>query len=215
MPVSGIGRIFHDSDGYITQVWLNSEITVAQANAMTPYVDMTVAQFTAAGVNDDAELNELLGKHITSATRAIADYVATGSELRGLRQGRIDALVRNGLGSILPVPAAKENAANELTHKYLRMVYAASRVDANMDDTTRFGHVEDAAKGGALNGGLPELFKRWATGSSTYVNGWTTALADTITEIVSVDASGNHMGTTATLPTNWHTSTAYDPVNTI
>ena len=215
MPVSANGRVFHDSDGYITQVWLDTEITVAQANAMTPFVDMTVAQWTAAGVNDDSELNDLLGKHITSATRAIADYVATGSELRGLRQGRINQLVRTGLGSILPVPAAKESASNELTHKYLRMVYAASRVDANMDDSTRFGHVEDAAKGGALSGGIPELFKRWATGSSSYVQGWTTAMADTITEIVSVDSSGNHMGTTATLPTNWHTDSAYDPVNTI
>ena len=212
MPVSASGRVFRDGKSIITAVYLTTEIDATVAGTIGQYTDFSIQQFSAAGIEDDAELNELVGQHIDPSTRAVTAYTPTGADLRLLRRNRIDGLVREAMLSIPPVASGKETAANSAIHRFLRMIVSASRVDANMDDNTRFNHVEDAAKGGSLTGGMRAFFKALSVGTTSYTNGWTAAMADTVTELVTVDSSGNHTGTTATLPTNWHTAVDYDPI---
>ena len=217
MPVSASVYAMLGDGRRIVGVALSTKYNATDAAAMTgTYYELSVTQATAASIDKDEDINDLVGRHV-DASGFVSTFTESVANQRSIRRGRINALIREGLTAIPPVAAGKDDAANSTIHKYLRMCYAASQVDANVEDETRFGWIEDAAKGGSLTGGIRAFFKALAIAepSSAYVTGWTTALADSITEVVTVDSSGNHTGTTASLPSGWATSRSYEPANAL
>ena len=217
MPVSADIYAFIDGNRRIVGVVLVSKISQAQAaSAANGYATITPAQATTAGVDADADINDLVGRHVDTSG-AVTTYTSPAGELRTINRGVINGLIRVGLSAIPPVAAGKDDLANGLIHKYLRACYAASQVDANMDDATRFNWVEDAAKGGSLEGGIRAFFKSLAIAdpASSLVTGWQTALGDTITTLVTVSTLGQNLATTATLPSEWATSRSYEPANAL
>ena len=217
MPVSAPVYALLGANRRITGAVLSSKYSAAQAGQnVGGYQSVSVAQMTAAGVNEDADINGVIGRSVDT-NGDISNYSSPAAELRTIRRGRINALVRDGLGVIPPVAAGKDDLANGLIHKYLRAVYAAGQVDANVDDATRYNWIEDAGKGGSLDGGIRAFFKSLAIADPTsqLVTGWQTALGDSITTLVTVATNGQNLATTATLPTGWATSHSYEPANAL
>ena len=165
MPASNSAYVFHDDDDYIVGVSLTTEITSTQADGIPfDYLELTVAQLTAAGVNSDDDLNDLIGKEITDED-TVTTYTPSPIVLRGRRRASIHGRIREIMLNV-PSAASKDTSGINGIHFYAQMVYAAASVDANMDSDTIYDIIETAAKISYL-----DAYKNLST-STTLYNSW-------------------------------------------
>ena len=84
----------------------------------------------------------------------------------------------------------------------------------NMNNPMRYSQVEAACKGGDLTGGMREFYRLLAT-DATLRGTWVTATDSGIRVISSPDSNGAVSAKAATVPADWKTNAAYDPVRVI
>ena len=187
-----------------------TSITRAAGGHATAYSTDTVRLSDAQQGAETA--SSLMGKVVSDAG-VVSAYARAGATLRAFRQEQVYALVAEALAAVPAVAAEEDSDATAQIHKYLRMVYAAASVTANMNSATRFGQIEAAAKGGDLAKGMPQFFRLLVT-DSTVRQAWATALGDA-TVLQSPDAAGAVSAKTAVLPSDWSTNAAYHAVRVI
>ena len=168
----------------------------------------TVAVSDAQQGDDD--VNSILGKTV-SATGVVAAYSRTGNVRRLYRRAQCYDLIAEALNAAPAIAVKEDEAASTVMHKYLRACFAAASLDTNMDNATRFGEVEEMAKGGALEGGMPEFFRLIVVDEPTRT-AWATALLDTVRVISVPDSSGGVVAKTAALQNDWHSNAAYHAI---
>lgn len=148
MPASSNAYIFHTSDNLITAVYLTSEITSTEANAFPAgidYEELTVAQLTAAGVDSDDELNELLGKELDTTDNTVSAYTPSTVNQRASRRTHLYRHLVRAMGR--PVTLfAKDATEIDLLHKYATKIYACAQTDSNIDDLNKYSILEAGAK---------------------------------------------------------------------
>lgn len=189
----------------------------AEAADATAYATASGAGHDTVSVSDAQQgslnANSILGR-VVATGGAVSDFAMSVAALRTYRRNQIYDLIEEGLAAVPSVSAEADSDANGIIHKMLRSVYAAASVDANIDDATKFGEIESAAKGGDLKSGIRELFRRVITESATRT-AWNTALANAATVLSSPDENGGVSAKTATLPSNWATDSQYHEASVI
>ena len=189
------------SDNRVLASYAAAQAAAAEAQAQGSGVDSVSVSDAQQG---DETMFSILGKVVSDAG-VVSAYALAGSVLVGYRRGQCYDLVEAGL---LAVPSLNDAASEVVIHKYLRMLYAAASVDANMTSSSRFNEVEAACKGGDLAKGLPALWRLLVTDSAQR-GSWASAIVDTATVLQAADSSGGPVAKSATLPTGWATSGDY------
>lgn len=211
MAVSASVYAFINADNRIIGVALTTKLTAAEANtAPGGYRTMSVAEVTTAGVDKDEDINELVGMAI-DASNVVTAYTPSTTSLRTLRRTRLYGLIVDAMDAMPALTAAKEDDPVTDMHRFLRMAYAAASDDANIDDDTKYAAIEDALKGGAYSGGMPNWFDHLVI-TPALRSHWNTAMTAPATVMLTIQSNGNSQTTTAALPSGWETGTTYEPI---
>ena len=168
-------------------------------------------------IDDDQQGDDnsatIMGKVVSNAG-VVSAYVESANDQRDDRRRQCYDLIEQAVRDLPSTDLVGNSATNTVMRNYLRLCFAAAAQDANMTNPMRFSQVEAACKGGDLNGGMREFYRLLAT-DATLRGTWSTATAGSIRVISSPDANGAVSAKAATVPADWLTNAAYDPVRAI